>query len=148
MEKINFINNSEPAINATNLNKLQDNTEDAIKDAGITNIYEFEIPMSSMQITPNQQNMIANFSESGNFSGGIIVGVTYRISNMLNRYTPGVSTEDNYYTVRVLLIDSETITTNALQGSFSVTKAKYDEDMDAEYLTDKTYYVQVAVLKK
>ena len=32
MQKINFINNSEPAINATNLNKLQDNTEDAIQE--------------------------------------------------------------------------------------------------------------------
>lgn len=31
MEKINFINNSQPAINDTNLNKLQDNVEDLIK---------------------------------------------------------------------------------------------------------------------
>lgn len=30
MEKINFINGSTPALNATNLNKLQDNVEDAI----------------------------------------------------------------------------------------------------------------------
>lgn len=30
MEKINFINNQQPAINDTNLNKLQDNVEDAI----------------------------------------------------------------------------------------------------------------------
>ncbi len=32
MEKINFINNQQPAINDTNLNKLQDNVEDAIGD--------------------------------------------------------------------------------------------------------------------
>lgn len=32
MEKINFINNSQPAINATNLNKMQDNVEDAISE--------------------------------------------------------------------------------------------------------------------
>lgn len=31
MEKINFINNQAPAINATNLNKLQDNVENAIR---------------------------------------------------------------------------------------------------------------------
>lgn len=31
MEKINFINNSVPALNSTNLNKLQDNVEDAMK---------------------------------------------------------------------------------------------------------------------
>lgn len=33
MEKINFVNNSQPALNGTNLNKLQDNVEDAIEDA-------------------------------------------------------------------------------------------------------------------
>ena len=32
MEKINFINNSVPAVNATNLNKMQDNAEDAINE--------------------------------------------------------------------------------------------------------------------
>ena len=32
MEKINFVNNSTPAINETNLNKLQDNAEDAIQE--------------------------------------------------------------------------------------------------------------------
>ena len=31
MEKINFVNNTTPAVNATNLNKLQDNVEDLIK---------------------------------------------------------------------------------------------------------------------
>ena len=31
MEKINFVNNSTPALNATNLNKLQDNVEDSMK---------------------------------------------------------------------------------------------------------------------
>ena len=32
MDKINFINQSTPALNATNLNKLQDNVEDAITE--------------------------------------------------------------------------------------------------------------------
>lgn len=32
MEKINFVNNSTPALNATNLNKLQDNVENAIAE--------------------------------------------------------------------------------------------------------------------
>lgn len=32
MEKINFVNYSQPAINDTNLNKIQDNTEDAIQE--------------------------------------------------------------------------------------------------------------------
>ena len=32
MEKINFVNNSEPALNATNLNKLQQNIEEAIEN--------------------------------------------------------------------------------------------------------------------
>lgn len=32
MEKINFINNSTPALNAANLNKLQQNTENAIQE--------------------------------------------------------------------------------------------------------------------
>ena len=32
MEKINFINQTTPALNATNLNKLQDNVEDAIEE--------------------------------------------------------------------------------------------------------------------
>lgn len=30
MEKINFVNNSQPALNATNLNKLQDNIEEEL----------------------------------------------------------------------------------------------------------------------
>jgi len=33
MEKINFVNDTTPALNATNLNMLQDNVEDAIDDA-------------------------------------------------------------------------------------------------------------------
>lgn len=32
MDKINFVNGSTPALNSTNLNKLQDNVEDAIQD--------------------------------------------------------------------------------------------------------------------
>lgn len=32
MEKIDFINNQQPALNATNLNKLQQNVEDAIQE--------------------------------------------------------------------------------------------------------------------
>jgi hypothetical protein len=32
MEKINFVNGSEPALNATNLNQMQDNVENAIND--------------------------------------------------------------------------------------------------------------------
>ena len=32
MEKINFVNGKQPAINATNLNKLQTNAENAIKE--------------------------------------------------------------------------------------------------------------------
>ncbi len=31
MDKINFVNGQEPALNATNLNKMQDNIENAIK---------------------------------------------------------------------------------------------------------------------
>lgn len=36
MEKINFVNNSTPALNATNLNKLQDNIEDSMKSEQTT----------------------------------------------------------------------------------------------------------------
>lgn len=36
MEKINFVNNSAPALNATNLNKLQDNIEDSMKSEQTT----------------------------------------------------------------------------------------------------------------
>lgn len=36
MEKINFVNLSTPALNATNLNKLQDNVEDAIDELEAT----------------------------------------------------------------------------------------------------------------
>lgn len=36
MEKINFVNNTTPALNATNLNKLQDNVEDAIDESETT----------------------------------------------------------------------------------------------------------------
>ena len=147
MEKINFINNSEPALNATNLNKLQDNVENAIKGAGVTTIYEFAIPMSSMQLTPDEQRMIADFSQDGNFYGGIITGLTYKIGNGVNRFVPGHSADDNSFIVQAYLLDSPTITYNALQGTLLVSKAKYDEDMAFEYLTDKTYYVQVAVLK-
>ena len=32
IEKIDFINNQQPALNATNLNKIQDNVEDAIQE--------------------------------------------------------------------------------------------------------------------
>lgn len=49
MEKINFINNQQPALNATNLNQLQDNVEDAISQVG-TGIKVYK---SSAQSLPN-----------------------------------------------------------------------------------------------
>lgn len=36
IEKINFINNQQPALNSTNLNKLQDNIEDSMKSQNTT----------------------------------------------------------------------------------------------------------------
>lgn len=36
IEKINFINNQQPALNSTNLNKLQDNIEDSMKSEQTT----------------------------------------------------------------------------------------------------------------
>lgn len=52
MEKINFVNNSLPAINDTNLNKLQDNVEDAINN----DIFDLIYPIGSIYMSVNTTN--------------------------------------------------------------------------------------------
>lgn len=54
MEKINFINNQAPALNATNLNQLQTNVENAIptKVSELDNDEKFLSRYSSIILTP------------------------------------------------------------------------------------------------
>lgn len=51
MDKINFVNNSSPYINATNLNRLQDNVETAIED-----IFNRIYPIGSIYTSVNSIN--------------------------------------------------------------------------------------------
>ena len=75
MEKINFINQSTPAVNATNLNKLQDNVEDAIQEVqddvdsklDISNIKTAETTSNTDTYSCNYINGIV---ESGNNANG------------------------------------------------------------------------------
>ena len=75
MEKINFINQSTPALNATNLNKLQDNVEDAIEEVqSDTNTKLSADNVKTTQTTSDIDtyscNYINNIVESGSNSNG------------------------------------------------------------------------------
>ena len=54
MEKINFINNQQPAVNDTNLNKLQDNVEDAIQE--VQDSVDSKIDVSSIKTAETTSN--------------------------------------------------------------------------------------------
>ena len=62
MEKINFVNNNLPAVNQTNLNKLQDNVEDAIQvvqDDADTKLNQSNI--KDMQTTSDTDTYSCNY---------------------------------------------------------------------------------------
>mgnify|MGYP003307778316 CR=1 FL=1 len=72
MEKINFINNSQPALNARNLNKLQDNIEDSLNE-----LNENKFDKTSIQENYNESdentyscNYINGIIESGSNTNG------------------------------------------------------------------------------
>lgn len=70
MEKINFINNSQPAINDTNLNKLQDNVEDAIQEAQDTQNAKVKTTYSTSDTDTYSCNYINGIIESGSNTNG------------------------------------------------------------------------------
>lgn len=55
MEKIDFVNNSTPALNARNLNKLQDNIEDAIGESG-------GVTVRTVETTSDTETYSCNFT--------------------------------------------------------------------------------------
>lgn len=67
MEKINFVNDTTPALNATNLNKLQQNVEDDIGD-----LTELE--------TSAKNNLVEAINEAASTGGNINVYNEYTIS--------------------------------------------------------------------
>lgn len=66
MEKINFINQSTPALNATNLNKLQDNVENAIAE-------QINTQNTTSDSETYSCNYINGIVESGNNANGYYV---------------------------------------------------------------------------
>ncbi len=114
-------------------------------DAGITNIYEFAIPMSSMveDLTSGTQRMMASFTKDGDFSNSIVIGTAYKKGQLADRYQSNTN-----YNIGVRLIDFHLLTSQSLQGGFYVNKTDYDADLEDTFISDKTYYVYVAVLKK
>lgn len=66
MEKINFLNNSQPALNATNLNKLQDNVENAIAE-------QINTQNTTSDSETYSCNYINGIVESGNNANGYYV---------------------------------------------------------------------------
>lgn len=86
MEKINFVNGKQPAINATNLNKLQKNvenefttknakltiTEDTTKGANVTIPLKYKVGTYSLDVFWNGEKLIAcstyDDSSTGHYS--------------------------------------------------------------------------------
>ena len=70
MQKIDFINNSTPALNATNLNRLQDNMEEAIDDV-LENVDNKILDTYSTSSTDTYScNYVNSVIESGSNSNG------------------------------------------------------------------------------
>lgn len=71
MEKINFINQSTPALNATNLNKLQDNVEDAIDEINVPSPETTYTESDTKTYSCNYVNdAVAGVVESGSNTNG------------------------------------------------------------------------------
>lgn len=79
MEKINFINDTTPALNATNLNKLQDNVEDEIDitNSNVTSLSTNKLDKTSVKDTYSTSatdtyscNYVNQIVESGNNENG------------------------------------------------------------------------------
>ena len=72
MEKINFINNQAPALNATNLNQIQDNVENAINELKST-----LFPIGSIIIKDNNTDYSnwLGFTWTKVFAGKVLVGL-------------------------------------------------------------------------
>lgn len=101
MEKINFINAKQPAINATNLNKLQTNAEKAIaevtpkstkmtisedtaKGANVTLPVKYKVGTNCLDIFLNGENLIACSTYDDNTTGHYSeVGDKNTVSNMI-----------------------------------------------------------------
>lgn len=77
MEKINFINNSQPAVNDTNLNKLQDNVENAISET-----IESSNNANDNYIKYADGTMICTGSYTGNIAINNSLGSIYRSSTI------------------------------------------------------------------
>ena len=73
MEKINFINNSTPALNATNLNKLQDNVEDAIQDLEDSESAKIKTTETTSNTDTYSCNYINSIVESGSNANGTYI---------------------------------------------------------------------------
>ena len=102
MEKIDFINNSTPALNATNLNKLQDNTEDAIEDA--KEELQNEIPTdiaTALQGDYKSGNVVVDSIRSKNLStkNNDFTVVNYVIADFrVEKLSAGTTYTVSYYT--------------------------------------------------
>lgn len=77
MNKINFVNKGQPAINDTNLNKMQDNIEEAIEERNIITAKIAASTTISQTNTFQKVNLAQSFKLGNGFSisdGGILVG--------------------------------------------------------------------------
>ena len=123
MEKINFVNNSQPAINDTNLNKLQDNVEDEIneKQANIdlkldkTSVKTVYSTSAVDTYSCNYVNQIDNYSETETKTGGKWIDGKPIYRKVLNYTSP---TFNSYVSHNIANIDNITnIVCMVKQGS-------------------------------
>ena len=113
MEKINFVNNSLPAINDTNLNKLQDNVEDAIQevqddvDTKLTasNIKATETSSDTDTYSCNYINEITSDEIIYQNSSGSNEGVTFS-RTITNDDTLEIEFKCNTYGYKTMRIDN------------------------------------------
>ena len=133
MEKINFTNGTTPALNATNLNKLQDNVEDLIKTettASDTDTYSCNY-VNKFDIIGKTIIMRANESQS--VAGTTRTKVTNINSEYLNQFTNGEITysngdftinSDNIHTI---LVNVQIFFQSSLQSYGYIVKNDSDE---------------------
>lgn len=104
MEKINFVNGTQPAINATNLNKLQTNSENAIKEvtpkstkmtisedtakgANVTLSKKYKVGAGVLDVYLNGERLIKSSDEAGTDGHYTEVGTAGATSNQIKLTT-------------------------------------------------------------
>lgn len=162
MEKIDFINNSTPALNARNLNKLQDNIEDTLEEAIIgkgnlivqsiktSNLFDFKSIPTRLYNT--QTSILQNGVNVTITSGGTNRTAQYRIIDLTDyagktiTLTATVTVNSSYPAIAIGTCDANFDNRSSLAVQEALTNGRYSVSATIpSVITDTNRYLFVSL---